>query len=530
MFTLKSVTTRSGTTAELSKPGALCIVGGNNVGKSQLLRDLASLISRHRVAEPVVLEDIHFEVDSWNDADVERWFRDNSIRIADPTQGEMFQAPDGGAQMRMADLLGYARQPDPAVNQLASWFIENLDSGRRHSLASARLGSAGIMIGNAGNPLMQLFRDGDLERELSDLCKRTFGFGLTLDRANGDLMLRVGFPGIPSPSLQYPTLEYANAVAALTPLESQGDGVRNYLGMVLHMMTSRVGVTMIDEPEAFLHPAQARSLGRHLGTVAVENSRQLVTATHDRDFVIGLLESDVPVTFLRLNRSKADSAATLDVASVQDIWSRPELRYSNVLQGLFHRVAVVCEADADCRWYAAVLDGLALESGLPGEEALFLPAGGKSGVQNCVKVLRSLDVNCYAIVDFDVVLDVNQLAILLKNFDSAESDHEILRLCQSIVNSLDTSEKKASAKANGVAGLPRGDVQTMGTQVIDMLSNRRILAVPIGELECFDGTIGGKGAVWVTRALEKKAHLVCEEARKFVRPILDSVSPLLAED
>ncbi|WP_396327866.1 ATP-dependent nuclease [Jatrophihabitans lederbergiae] len=240
-------------------------------------------------------------------------------------------------------------------------------------------------------------------------------------------------------------------------LSEQGDGVKNYLGMVLHLMTSRASVTVIDEPEAFLHPAQARSLGRHLGAQARSRRLQLLTATHDRDFVLGLLETNCPVTFLRLQRSQnRNSAATLSPERVKSIWDRPVLRYSNVLQGLFHRTVVVCESDGDCRWYAAVLDELGRRGSFAAEEVLFVPAGGKTQIPQCVAALEGLDVGAFVAVDFDAILDVPYLTSLLSSVN-VESDGFSSK-ATNISKQLLTSEQRSRAKEYGADGLPHGDL------------------------------------------------------------------------
>ncbi|WAX55742.1 ATP-binding protein [Jatrophihabitans cynanchi] len=376
-----------------------------------------------------------------------------------------------------------------------------------------------------GNPIHELFIDGDLESELSKICLKTFNFPLTLDRANGNVQLRVGKPGIDSPPLQHPTREYAESVAALRLLSEQGDGVKNYLGMVLHLMTSRASVTVIDELEAFLHPAQARSLGRHLGTQALSRGLQLLTATHDRDFVLGLLETNCPVTFVRLQRYQDNtSAATLSPERVKSIWDRPLLRYSNVLQGLFHRTVVVCESDGDCRWYAAVLDELGRRADFAAEEVLFVPAGGKSQIPQCVDALEGLDVGAFVAVDFDALLDPPYLKTLLASAGATGDD--LLSRATNIVKQLLTTEQRARAKEFGLDGLPHGDLTRLAQDLVADLRDARVLVLPGGELESYDRSIGGHGPAWVSGALAAGRHLASPIAEEFLSPVVAAVRGL----
>lgn len=139
---------------------------------------------------------------------------------------------------------------------------------------------------------------------------------------------------------------------------------------------------IVDEPEAFLHPPQATALGRSLGEIVIENSQQLILATHDRNLLAGLLESEVPLSVVRVDRNQSPLAKQLTADRLKEVWKQPALRYSNVLDGLFHRLVVLVEADADGRFYSAALDILFLEgkTTVPSSDVLFVPCGGISGM------------------------------------------------------------------------------------------------------------------------------------------------------
>lgn len=516
-FTLKSLTFRDGTTVEIPATGVLCVVGGNNVGKSRLLADIRARLSA-RNPETLILADLAYEVAP--PSDVEEWLKGRAVIHSEPGELDKYSAPDGRRPAFGASLYaGFFNDLERNFEHLGGFLLRAVDAAER-----AQLAASGMPIGQGlRHPLNELFRDGDLEARLSEICQRTFGFPLTLDRVNGEVLLRAGLPGIPSPPLQRPTREYADAVLRLPPMRDQGDGVKNYLGMVLHLMTSQEPVTVIDEPEAFLHPAQARALGRHIGDEVRMRDRQLLTATHDRDFVLGLLESDCPVVFVRLNRVGDESVArALEPNQVKEIWDRPVLRYSNIMQGLFHRVVVVCEGDADCRWYGAVLDVLSRRERLPGEEVLFVPAGGKAQIRSTLEALGSLDVTSFAILDFDGLLDADYVIGLLQ---SLGGDHkEGGRLARAIASQLQTSEQRKRAKEAGLAGLPAGTATSMAERLVELLRMHGVLVVPVGELESFERSIGGHGPAWVTTALGANRHRDNERAQSLLRPVLASLT------
>src|SRR5262249_53586021 len=142
---------------------------------------------------------------------------------------------------------------------------------------------------------------------------------------------------------------YLEKLGQMPLLSQQGDGMRSFAGVMLHLIAGAQSMLLIDEPEAFLHPPQARLLGRML----IESKRtdcQLIVATHSSDVVRGVLDAlSEDVQIVRLCRDgNLNTGSLLDAEQVRALWGDPLLRYSNILDGLFHERTVVCESDADC--------------------------------------------------------------------------------------------------------------------------------------------------------------------------------------
>ncbi|MEV6116693.1 AAA family ATPase [Streptomyces sp. NPDC052109] len=234
------------------------------------------------------------------------------------------------------------------------------------------------------HPVHALQDQHELFEELSDLSMRVFKSPLTLDLLSKMLNIRVGAPSVEAPPFDKVTLEYRNAISVLPRLDSQGDGMRSFIGLMLPLITATYQVVMIDEPEAFLHPPQATQLGRVLGQLAKEMSMQVVLATHDKNLLAGLLQSDADISIVRLDRSPSNvtTAHQLSVANLRRIWADPVLRHTNVLDGLFHKLTVLAEGDRDCTFYSAALEFLDTQQELPvpPSEILFVPSGGKGGL------------------------------------------------------------------------------------------------------------------------------------------------------
>lgn len=410
----------------------------------------------------------------------------------------------------------------PRLGAAAPFFLHHTSAG---ALAGHAAGSApvGPVHGGGSNPLGRLYRDGDLEAELDALSRSTFSQGLLLDRANAEFRLRVGDVHVPVPPLNHPTREYADAVLDLPLLDDQGDGMRSFVGLALLVMARPPGVLLIDEPEAFLHPGQARALGRWLGGAAHERDLQVIIATHDRDLLLGLLEASAPINVVRITRQDdRNSLAQLPPDEIQEVWADPVLRYSNVLQGLFHRQVVVCESDGDCRFFGAALDELALATDRRAiaDDVLFVPGGGKQRVAAIARALGRLRVRSRAIVDFDVFRSKDILRGMVESVAGTWTD-DMGADYVAMVAPIQERSLWDQVKNQGMAAVPPGEPNAAAQRLMSALTTIGVHVVPVGEMEGFDRSQSLHGAAWVSTAIERGVHK-SEPLAAFVGPLLES--------
>ena len=132
----------------------------------------------------------------------------------------------------------------------------------------------------------------------------------------------------------------------------------------------------------------------------------------------GALEAEGPTTIVRLTRKgEINHAAVLNEQDVKDLWSDPLLRYSNVLDGLFHDAVVLCESDSDCRYYQAVLDAIGAQQpqdddGEPPErglQILFTHCSGKARMSSVIDALSAVKVPVIVVADFDVLREADHV-------------------------------------------------------------------------------------------------------------------------
>lgn len=517
---LVAATSNSGDRIHIAERGVTCIVGGNNAGKSQLLRDIYNILN-YDSTNHVVLSDLEVEK-SGADSDFRNFLEAHAGKHVEPPGVEpTYGSPQGGSSLNLAQFKIYFNMHENRLMGAAPFLCWHATAG---SLVTVATGTTGPSLGGISRPLLsELLRYGDLEQELSDLALEIFGEPLVLDRLGESIRLRVGDPKVEVPLLNRPTREYADAVAKLASLEHQGDGMKAFIGLALSVLAGSEQILLVDEPEAFLHPAQARALGRWLAAESIARDKQVVIATHDRDLVLGMLDASVPVTMVRLIRTgEVTSMRELVEGQLSTVWADPVLKYSNILQGLFHRRVVICEADADCRFYSAVLDSSAVEKNVRSiaDNTLFVPAGGKQRAATLASALSMLGVEVYSIPDFDILRDKKDVRGLLEASGGTWTD-EMDSLYMTVVRSIGGASAWDSAKHQGLNFLASGEVYLAGERLLDLLKEDGVLVVRGGEMEDFDKSIGLHGSAWVTSMLETNGHLTRTTARDFLQPLTE---------
>lgn len=338
---------------------------------------------------------------------------------------------------------------------------------------------------------------------------------------------------------------------AISPLEERGTSP--ITSCLLRTVIAPRSVVLVDEPESFLHPPQARHLGYQLGTATRRNKLQVFIATHSSDIVRGVLDAGGQVTVIRLQREEAKNhAAVLKAEDVAKLWNDPLLRVSNLLEGLFHQAVVLCEGDSDCRFYETLLSLVCERASRRLPEVLFAHTGGKARLPTAIRALRATRVPVLAIADLDVLSAERPLrdiwealghtwAEIERNWRVvkaavdptiraptrayvAERFPEIIRdiadgpLAAATIDQLRALFKAEGGwslvKRAGVDAIPKGDARTACDQLLATCSAAGLHIVPVGELEGFVPKAPGHGPDWLESAL--KMDLVSEAAEGLV--------------
>lgn len=546
----------NGTCIKLQRSDIVAIVGPNNAGKSALLRELAARFESQRSVSNTVLR----EVKIWKDGTVDD-FR-SALRI------------NSHVEMRgeKSTYVGYRYSVD-AENidhiwernafQAANIFCRFCSTeGRITDSDPARAFDA--LRRPPDNPIHNLYTNESIENKISKYFYQAFGQELIVDRLGGEkISLLVGKRPEVSPPEDRLSVSYIRRLRTQTvPLHTQGDGMRSFASVVLSILTEDTSnILLIDEPEAFLHPPQARLLGEIIARERPANA-QVFIATHSADVLSGLLSvEEARLRVVRIERDGSDSSIKeLEPEKAKLIARDPLLNYSSTLNGIFHHRVIVAEADTDCLFYQAIL-GVPEVHGELEPDVLFIHANGKHRAAILAESLISLGVNVDVIVDIDILNERQPFERLLTalggdwksvashwkaiksaveqkrpSLSAVDAKIRIEQILATVGGAAEFPRQAKSdievvlrqlspwdaVKAAGDAAIPSGEATQSFKTLRAQCEQHGLWFVPVGELERFCRSIGGHGPKWVQQVIGDRnlaTDQELSEARSFIKQV-----------
>ena len=553
--TFQSITFSDGTTIPLGSTDVVVLVGPNNAGKSVALREL-----EEHFGNPIETSVIK-SAPTLKTGTREAFgaFVKGHMQVRTQGSSRIYSGPGFSFS---TDIEAEGMWPD-GFSTFRSLFCLRIPTEMRIS-GSNPVAPINVLDEPPSHPIHRLYSDDELERRISGYFRRAFGEDLVVFHAAGNqIPLFVGQRPHLALREQRTSRSYSERLRNSTvPLTDQGDGMRSFASVVLHLLAPTTpSILLLDEPEAFLHPPQARLLGE---IVATEKSSraQLFVATHSTDVLHGLMTvAPDHLRILRMQREgNVNRIRELDKQLVKTISSDALMKYSSVMSGVFHERVFICEGDSDCLFYSTLLD-LPAVHGERQPDVLFIHANGKDRMAALAKVLVDLGVPVDVIADMDVLKDtatvrriveslgghwesVKPMATAVKaaveeqkpSLSLDEIKKEVEDVLQESPPKDDTPRKlqarvdaifrKASPwdtlKKAGESALPPGETTKQFRSLRATCKDLGLWITPVGELEGFCKAVGGHGASWVQQVIEQKdlvASPELEHARQFVREI-----------
>lgn len=513
------------TSIEFKNDDIVLLVGANNVGKSRTLKDLKDDLND--LSKPrVIVDEIVYKSSDFSSSQLKNYFEKNIIKdswenynvFIDENQSYCFSA---------------------------SSFTDNVDEKQFYKALFSFLSTESRLnitrpitfnttVDNRSLTIMKgLESDSKSINTLNKVLQMGFGKSVEVyeEYRDGTLVkkYKIGKSTNIIAAINSNRRDNLNLLKDMEDLHSQGDGIRSAVAILSSLIVNNHSLVLIDEPETFLHPPQARLLGKNI--VALSKQKQCFISTHSIDFIKGVLEADSSrVKIIKIDRLENENKFNLvDNDSVAEIANDKNLRYTNILDGLFYDGLVLCENESDCKFYSAILENLNLALY---QNTLFCAVGGKDQFKKVVPLLKKLNIQYFIIADIDLINNKDNLKQLVNSiepncYDQIDACHKKFieefekgmnsqvktqQVIKTEINQLFTADKyMPDAIAKGIKDilknissfkllksggkniLPQGECVDLFNQLKEFLNEHKVFILECGEIERFVPEVGGHG-------------------------------------
>lgn len=532
---IKKIKFNDNTEIELNNDDIVVFVGANNVGKSRVLKDIKNDILESS-SKKVIVDEIEYQDTNFEEINMRNYFKNN------------FELGPNGYDIAVD------------VNHTHNYNehnFQNVKSGDKHfykvlfsflSTESRLNMTAPISYSFINdklrfNVMRKLERDKKNITTLNDIVFSCFGKKIDISEGTWQnavyKLYKFGTKDEIDKSVSADTREARCLLESLENLNDQGDGIRSAVAILASLITTTHSLYLIDEPETFLHPPQARILGRNI--VDLSQNKQCFISTHNIDLLRGMLEKNYArIKIIKINRTdNVNEFYVLDNDSIKVVSDDKNLKYSNILNGLFYNTVVLCENESDCKFYSALLEKIDNDCY---QNTLFCAVGGKDQFKIIIPLLNKLKINFLVIADLDLINNRDKLKDLINSIETNKYNqissihNDFLNLFESktddqvkkqseikeeilsfITDTPYMSDETASKirqvlknishlkllKNCGKSCLPAGECVQKYNQIINFLNKSNIFVVECGEIERFITEIDGHGSLWVEEVFKK---------------------------
>lgn len=495
-------------------PSAVTVfVGPNNSGKSKILREIQQFCSSgNKNKSDVIVESIEFE--GFTSELAEKKVQGITLRphVGEATQaGHIFIGKRGTRHhVPKAELLASLQNPNAKRVQFCQWYLAfntlMLDGQSRISLVNDQ--KAGDLQQSPQTSFQVLLRNDERREEIREIVHEAFDRHFVIDPTNlGNLRIRLSDNKPETPleerGIHKEAVEFHSKAQHIS---EASDGVKAFTGMLTEIVAGDPSILLIDEPEAFLHPALSSKLGKEVAKASLESDKRVFVSTHSPSFVMGCIQSGAPVNIIRLTyRDKVPTARILPNEDILRLMRNPLLRSTNVLNGLFFEFVVVAESDADRAFYQEINERLLRfkpKLGIP--NCLFINAQNKQTVQTIIKPLRELGIPTVGVVDVDILKEGGSVftSFLQSGFIPDISHEPMSHLRSTVKKKLETTGK--DMKRDGGIELLEDQDKEAANDLFDQLAAYGLFVVRGGELESWLKSLGasGHGPNWLIEIFE----------------------------
>ena len=494
-------------------------VGPNNSGKSKILVEIESYCRQtHGQPNDLILSQLLFSALTKEEIEEEIKKIEQT-----PNESEVIHAghvllgklnPQNNkavrVQLNKVGLINEAQNPNQRAGHYQGFlniYTLRLDGTNRLNLLNEQDG--GDLQTTGKNHLSHLFLNNELRKEVRRIVHDAFGKYYVIDPTNiGKLRVRLSdrepITEREEKGWEKEAVDFHKGAIEIT---RTSDGVKAFSGIITTILAGDPKITLIDEPEAFLHPSLAYKLGKEISGSARNTKKRLFVSTHSSSFLMGCIQSGAPVNIVRLTyKNGVATGRILPKEKLLHLMRHPLLRSTGVLNGLFFESVVVTEADSDRVFYQEINERLLAEKDIRGiQNCLFINAQNKQTVWDIVRPLRELGIPAVGIVDIDVLKEGGQ--VFKKPLAGAffpELTHESHQNQRKKLLDAFVATTKNMKIDGGIDLLPAGEKEAC-ENFFNQLDEYGVFVIRKGELESWLKPLGatGHGPTWLIDIFEK---------------------------
>ncbi|WP_270207914.1 ATP-dependent nuclease [Streptococcus anginosus] len=551
---IKEITFNDGNKWKFNKDDIVLLVGPNNVGKSRTLKDLREDLNDTSKIK-VLVKEVTYETTGFSEEQLRDYFERNYVKDS-----------HGSYDVMIEENVYHSFNDFNFTNILdEKQFYKALFSflSTENRLGLTRPIKFNSIVDNQNlNIMRKLDIDSESISKLNQALDSGFQKSVEVheDYLDGNMTkkYKIGESIEICNVIKSNKRDNLNKLKQFEDLHNQGDGIRNAVAVLASIIVNEHSLFLIDEPETFLHPPQARVLGKNI--VRLSEGKQLFISTHNIDFIRGVLEeASSRVKIIKIDRYDNNNTFNLvNNDSISNISSDKNLKYTNILNGLFYNQVVLCENESDCKFYSAILE---YEDLTTYQNTLFCAVGGKEQFKKIVPLLKELNIEYKIIADTDLISNTDSLKQLLNSIESQcykriEKQHkQFLENFEREMNSQVKTQERIKTEINeafdadiymspkvaeriktilrdisslkllksgGKNIIPQGDCMALFNEIKEFLIDYNIFILECGEIERFVPEVSGHGNTWVEKVFTNYADIstdVYDETRKFIRTV-----------
>lgn len=516
---LKSGSSQGQPNLEIDLTPITVFVGPNNSGKSRILIEIENYSRKtHGQPNDLILESLAFTPLTKEEIEAEISKIEQTPKLGENINpGHILigkvSAQNNQAtriQVNKAGIINEAQNPNQRQGYYSGFlniYTLRLDGTNRLNLLKEQ--PAGDLQTTPVNHLAHLFIDNDLRKELRRIVFEAFGKYYVIDPTNiGHLRVRLSDKEpISEREEKGWENEAINFHKKAILINDASDGVKAFSGIITTLLAGDPKITLIDEPEAFLHPALSNKLGKEIGRSLRSSKKRLLVATHSSSFLMGCIQSGAPLNIVRLTyKNGVPTSRLLPKDKILHLMRHPLLRSTGVLNGLFFESVIVTEADSDRAFYQEINERLLSENDPRGiNNCLFINAQNKQTVWEIVRPLRELGIPTVGIIDIDVLKEGGQVFTkLLEGAFIPPLNHQPFHnQRKSLYDALNATGQ--NWKIAGGIDLLNGEDKEACSNYFNQLDEYGVFVIHKGELESWLKPLNatGHGSNWLIDVFSK---------------------------